>query len=103
MVLKRIIRLLFIYFSTTYSQPTNIRNEYENYLTVFKKVETINSYNIFKDNFLFVNNMNTNTCNRYYLTQDSDTIPNKYYSSQSMYIYLLESRKKENQKVLICV
>jgi hypothetical protein len=101
MVLKRIITLLLLYFCGTNSQPINIRNEYNNYLTVFKKLETVNSYNIFKENFMIVSSINNG--DRYYLTQDSDVIPNKYYSSKSMYIYLLDSRQKQNQKVLLCV
>ena len=76
-----------------------VYTEYEKYLTLFNKKETINSFNIFSDNYRRVYTYNYYQ-NRFYLTQYSDEHVNEYISLPHMYVYLLGSRK--GKEVLIC-
>ena len=93
--------LFYLSLLVVHSQPNNnnIREEYNMYLNVFKKKETSTSYHIFRQNYELIQGNNKN----YYLTQHSDTHTNDFYFSPTIYVYVLESRKKENQKVLLCV
>ena len=88
----------------SYSSSSSMKELYDSYLQVFKKKETPHSFFIFSDNLIRVRAANNlSGMRQYYLTQDSDVIPGHYYESNALFIYLLDSRKKENQKVLLCV
>ena len=96
-----VVFLLSIIDMTT----STVRDEYNTYLHLFKKKETVNSFAIFSGNLQMVTRANQQICesNHYYLTQDSDVYHNTYYSSPTIYMYVLDSRKKENQQTLLCV
>lgn len=99
---KKILALFYCLIAVAVSPPTpsssSTRELYDSYLQIFKKKETPHSFFIFSDNLSRVRETR-----QYYLTQDSDSIPGHYYESHALFIYLLDSRKKENQKVLLCV
>lgn len=103
---KKILALFYCLIAVAVSPPTpssssSTRELYDSYLQIFKKKETPHSFFIFSDNLNRIRHL-TET-RQYYLTQDSDSIPGHYYESNTVFIYLLDSRKKENQKVLLCV
>jgi len=100
---KKVMAFFVCLLSMAVSPPTISpeRELYESYLRVFKKKETPHSFFIFTDNLSRVRALSG--MRQYYLTQDSDVIPGHYYESNTLFIYLLDSRKKENQKVLLCV
>ena len=56
-----------------------LRRQYNDYLKIFEKVETQNSFDIFIENLNTIQSFNNenNGC-RMYLTQHSDTFENEY-------------------------
>lgn len=101
----RLRHVIGLFLSIISMATSTIRDEYDTYLHLFKKKETSHSFLIFTSNLQMVTRANQFICetNHYYLTQDSDVYHNTYYSSPTIYIYLLDSRKKENQHTLLCV
>jgi hypothetical protein len=100
------LRHVFVFFLSLIDMTTStVRDEYNTYLHLFKKKETSNSFAIFTGNLQMITRANQQICetNHYYLTQDSDVIHGTYYTSPTIYIYVLNSRKRENQHTLLCV
>ena len=96
---KRILSYLFLWTcSYAWMTPSDLRQEYNHYLTIFKKHEKEGSFDTFKHNYQQVSGKQ-----HHYLTQDSDDKYNEYFSSPAIYIYKLKSREQQNQKILLCV
>ena len=76
----------------------NLRQEYDTYLSVFKKKESLDSFDIFKHNYYQIVDKDN-----HYLTQDSDIAYDEYFSTPAIYIYKMKSRQPQNQKILLCV
>lgn len=76
-----------------------IRTEYNKYLSLYNKKETLNSFAIFSENFRRVYSQNYYQT-KFFLTQHSDEHLNEYISLPHMYVYLLESRR--GKEILIC-
>jgi hypothetical protein len=97
------IKSLFVWILSLTSAlgltQTEIQIEYRKYLNLFNKKETLNSFEIFSDNYRRVYSYNYFQ-NRFFLTQHSDQYLNEFVSLPHMYVYLLGSRK--GKEVLIC-
>jgi len=75
-----ILSALFILSSAYLSDNHELRRQYNNYLSLFKKVEPTNGFETFVRNLNTIEEYNQNShgdC-RMYLTQYSDTFENKY-------------------------
>ena len=75
-----IISALFILSSAYLSDNQELRRQYNNYLSVFKKTEISRGFETFVQNLntIEVHNQNSNGECKMYLTQYSDTFENKY-------------------------
>lgn len=92
--------ILWLMFSlTTGLTQKEVYSEYEKYLNLFNKKESINSFSIFSENYRRVYAYNYYQ-NRYYLTQHSDERHDEFISLPHVYVYLLGSRK--GKELLIC-
>jgi hypothetical protein len=98
MQFKWLLLTLASYFVNGLTQK-EVYSEYEKYLNLFNKKESINSFSIFSENYRRVYAYNYYQ-NRYYLTQHSDERHDEYISLPHMYVYLLGSRK--GKELLIC-
>jgi hypothetical protein len=98
MQFKWLLLTLASYFVNSLTQK-EVYSEYEKYLNLFNKKESINSFSIFSENYRRVYAYNYYQ-NRYYLTQHSDERHDEFISLPHMYVYLLGSRK--GKEVLIC-
>lgn len=94
---KFVSYLLLWSFSFAIPSNTNIRQEYNTYLSLFKKQEKGDSFDIFKHNYYQIIDKQN-----HYLTQDSDISYNEYYATPAIYIYKMKSRQPQNQKILLC-
>ena len=74
-----IISALFILSSAYLSDNQELRRQYNNYLRLFKKRETLSGFETFAQNLntIEINNQQNNGC-KMYLTQYSDTFENTY-------------------------
>ena len=98
--MKRILSYLFLW-TCSYAwitPPSDLRQEYNHYLAIFKKHEKEGSFDTYKYNYEQIFGKEN-----HYLTQDSDVLYNDYYSTPAIYIYKLKSREEQNQKILLCV
>ena len=97
------IKSLFVWIISLVSAlgltQTEIYIEYQKYLSLFNKKETLNSFDIFSNNYRRVYTYNYFQ-NRFFLTQHSDQHLDEFISLPHMYVYLLGSRKGKD--VLIC-
>ena len=106
--LKKVISYFLLLSSWAWTQPhhtndnRNIRDNYNHYLTLFKKKETSNSFHVFQQNYQQVMIYNEHHGGGYYLTQESDVHHNHIYYTPTIYIYKLPSREENNQKILLC-
>jgi hypothetical protein len=98
MQFKWLLLTLASYFVNSLTQK-EVYSEYEKYLNLFNKKESINSFSIFSENYRRVYAYNYYQ-NRYYLTQHSDERHDEFISLPHMYVYLLGSRK--GKELLIC-
>ena len=97
--IRKIISYVLLWsFSHAWLNINTIRQDYDDYLSVFNKKESPTSFEVFKHNFNFIS-----TKEHYYLTQDSDIKYNEFFFSPTVYIYKLKSREQKNQKILLCV
>lgn len=105
---KKLISYFLLLSSWAWTQPqktfqnNTIRDDYNHYLTLFKKKETQSSFHIFQQNYHQVMIYNQHHGGGYYLTQESDLQPNHIYFTPTIYIYKLPSREENNQKILLC-
>lgn len=97
------IKSLFIWILSLASAlgltQQEIYMEYQKYLNLFNKKETLNSFEIFSNNYRRVYTYNYFQ-NRFFLTQHSDQRLDEFISLPHMYVYLLGSRK--GKEILIC-